>query len=60
VDRIKQHGHTKSMKALSASIKEAESRGDAAELRRLLEEQRQLLRDRRSAPGNETVPKTGQ
>jgi DNA primase len=59
VDRIKQHGHTKNMKALSALIKEAESRGDAAELRRLLEEQRQLLQDRRLAQGSEAVSKTG-
>jgi DNA primase len=59
VDRIKQQGHTKRMKALSAAIKDAESRGDAAELRRLLGDQQQLLQSRRLVQGSEAISKTG-
>jgi len=52
VERVKQQNHEGSLKANARAIKEAEMRGDSAELGRLVEEQRRLTRraDRRIAP----------
>ncbi len=52
VDLIRQQGHARRMKAVVAAIKQAEARGDHAELARLMEEQQKLGRKQgRRIPG---------
>jgi len=55
VARIKERGHARKMKALSASIKEVEARGDQVGLRKLLEEQQRLLQGRHAVQDEKTV-----
>ncbi len=46
VERIRDHRRSMKMKTLVGAIKEAETKGDRAELRRLLEEQQSLIQGR--------------
>ena len=46
VDSMKLQNHAKRMKALIGAVKQAEARGDTAEVARLLDEQNELSKQR--------------
>jgi DNA primase len=48
VDRIRELGLSRRMKSLNSAIHDAEARGNEAELRKLLEDQRRLVESRRA------------